>query len=58
MNHYLTLAETAELLRTTPNRLYKSISLKEMPASLFGRFKRKILFKKDALINWIEGGTA
>lgn len=57
MDRYLTVAETARLLRTTPNRLYKSLSLKEIPSSIYGRFNRRILFIKESVINWIEGGV-
>jgi len=56
MSTYLNVKETADLLKTTPARLYNSICKKEIPTNIFVRFGRKILFKQDAIINWLEKG--
>jgi len=58
MDYFLDVQQTAELLKTTPARIYNSLSRKEFPSHIFTRFGRKILFKKDAVINWIESGKA
>ena len=58
MDRYLTVKETSKLLRRTPNSLYKSISLKEIPSNLYGKFNGKILFNKKAVINFIENKGA
>ena len=46
--------ETAELLRITNKRIYTSICDNKFHNGLLVRFGRKILFKKQTLIDWLE----
>lgn len=53
----LTVAEVAALLRTTPDAIYARVERGRLTAGLF-RDGRKILFRRDALLAWIEGKVA
>lgn len=63
---YLTVEEAAELARTNKNTFYQWLAntgaqggtpKKRFPPELYVHFGRKVLFKKEALIDWINSGA-
>ena len=48
----LTVAETADLLRTSPKAVYAMVARGQLPG--VRRIGRRLLFRRDALLNWLD----
>ena len=48
----LTVAETADLLRTSPKAVYAMVSRGQLPG--VRRIGRRLLFRRDALLDWLD----
>ena len=53
---YLTIAEAADLMRSTPRALYNLIYKGEFPG--VHRYGRRILIRRSALIDWLESSVS
>jgi excisionase family DNA binding protein len=51
---FLTVAECAELLRTTPKAVYTLVERRHIPAVHIGR---RLLFNREKVIAWLERGA-
>lgn len=54
---FMSVLEASSLLRTTRKTLYCYLSSKRLPAKLYRRIGRKVLFLKDELIQWVKDGA-
>lgn len=54
---FLSVNETASLLKTTKKSIYAKIHRKEFPANTIKRFGRRILFVKEELLKFILKGA-
>ncbi len=50
---FLSVDETAKLLRTTKKSIYAKIHRKEFPKNTFRRFGRRVLFVKEELLKFV-----
>ena len=48
----LTVAETADLLRTSPKAVYAMVARGQLPGVI--RIGRNLRFRRDALLDWIN----
>jgi excisionase family DNA binding protein len=48
----LTVAEAAELLRTTRRAIYAMVERRQLPAVI--RIRRRVLFRADDLLHWLD----
>ena len=53
-HEFLTTAELADLLRTSPNAIHTARSRGEMPAVLGFRRGRRLLFRRSDIDGWVE----
>ena len=52
----LTVAEAAELLRTSRRALYAMVERGQLPGVV--RVRRRVLLRSDALLHWLEQKSA
>ena len=66
INEFLTVQETANLLRTTPKTLYTYLSntgkyngkpRPRLPKSIYRKIGRKVLFLQSEVLNWVKSGA-
>jgi excisionase family DNA binding protein len=56
-NHYLTVDDVAERLKTSRTAIYQRIYRGEFPSDTIIRFgKRRLLFKQQEFFNFINSG--
>jgi excisionase family DNA binding protein len=48
----LTIAEAAELLRTTRRAIYAMVERRQLPGVI--RIRRRVLFRADDLLDWLD----
>ena len=52
----LTVAEAAELLRTTPRGVYAMVERRQIAGVV--RLRRRVLFRTDVLLDWLHQKSA
>ena len=56
-NEFLNVKETAEMLKIQDSTLYSYLHYKQLPENLYRKIGRKVIFIKQAVLDWFYSGA-